>query len=126
MSEARAFQIMDYYHQLLAYKLQPTSEESACLEADFYTLFVTHTGYDEFDKRIAKTQAKKVSLQVVLQHPVLPFHNNPAKLWTRQRVRKRDISFDPRTQEWCKAWDTFVSLAETAKKLDISFFSLSE
>ena len=113
----------DYYHQLLTYKQHPTPEESARLEADFDTLFATHTGYDELDKRIAKTRAKKASLLLVLQHPELPLHNNPAELGARQRVRKRDISFGPRTQEGRKAWDTFMSLAETAKKLDVSFFA---
>ena len=113
----------NYYHQLLAYKQQPTPEESARLEADFDSLFATHTGYEELDKRIAKTQAKKASLLLVLQHPELPLHNNPAELGARQRVRKRDISFGPRTQEGRKAWDTFMSLAETAKKLDVSFFA---
>jgi regulator of replication initiation timing len=113
----------NYYHQLLAYKQQPTPEESARMEADFDTLFATHTGYDQLDKRIAKTRAKKASLLLVLQHPELPLHNNPAELGARQRVRKRDISFGPRTQEGRKAWDTFMSLAETAKKLDVSFFA---
>ena len=113
----------DYYHELLEYKKQPTPEESARLEADFDTLFATRSGYDELDKRIAKTQAKKASLLLVLKHPELPLHNNPAELGGRQRVRKRDVSFGPRTQDGCKAWDTFMTLAETTKKLDISFYA---
>ena len=112
-----------YYHQLLAYKQQPTPEESARLEADFDTLFATRTGYNELDNRIAKTLAKKASLLLVLKHPELPLHNNPAELGARQRVRKRDISFGPRTQEGREAWDTFMTLAETAKKLGVSFFA---
>jgi len=113
----------DYYHQLLVYKQRPTPEESARLEADFDTLFAIRTGYDELDKRIAKTQAKKASLLLVLKHPELPLHNNPAELGARQRVRKRDISFGPRTQEGREAWDTFMTLAETAKKLGVSFYA---
>jgi hypothetical protein len=112
----------DYYHQLLAYKQQPTPEESVRLEAGFDTLFATHSGYDELDKRIAKTQAKKASLLLVLKHPELPLHNNPAELGARQRVRKRDVSFGPRTQDGVRAWDTFASLVATAKKLDVSFY----
>jgi len=49
-------------------------------------------------------------------------HNNPAELEARQRVRKRDVSFGPRTQEGVKAWNTFMSLAATARKLGISFY----
>jgi hypothetical protein len=113
----------DYYDQLLEYKKQPTPEESARLEADFDTLFATRTGYDNLDKRIVKTQAKKASLLLVLKHPELPLHNNPAELGARQRVRKRDVSFGPRTQDGRKAWDTFMTLAETAKKLGVSFYA---
>ena len=113
----------DYYDQLLAYRQNPTPQESARLEADFDSLFATHSGYDELDKRIAKTQAKKASLLLVLKHPELPLHNNPAELAVRQRVRKRDVSFGPRTQDGRKAWDTFMTLAATTKKLGVSFYA---
>ncbi len=113
----------DYYDQLLEYKQQPRPKDRARLAAAFDTLFATHTGYDDLDQRIAKTRAKKASLLLVLEHPELPLHNNPAELGARQRVRKRDVSFGPRTQEGRKAWDTFMTLAETAKKLGVSFYA---
>jgi hypothetical protein len=59
---------------------------------------------------------------MVLEHPEIPLHNNPAELGARQRVRKRAISFGPRTAEGAKAWDTFMSLAATTKQLGLSFF----
>ena len=37
-------------------------------------------------------------------------------------MRKRDVSFGPRTAEGSKAWDTFQSLAATTKKLGVSFY----
>ena len=113
----------DYYDELLEFKKQPTPEKSARLEADFDHLFATRTGYDDLDNRIAKTQAKKASLLLVLKYPELPLHNNPAELGARQRVRKRDVSFGPRTQTGRKAWDTFMTLAETTEKLDVSFYA---
>ena len=67
------------------------------------------------------TQAKKACLLVVLEHPEIPLHNNPAELGARQRVRKRAISFGPRTVEGTKAWDTFMSLAATSRKLGVNF-----
>lgn len=112
----------EYYDQLLAYRQNPTPSESTRLEADFDTLFSTQTGYDDLDKRIAKTKTKKSVLLLVLKHPELPLHNNPAELAARRRVRKRDVSFGPRTQAGKCAWDTFMSLAETTRKLDISFY----
>jgi hypothetical protein len=59
---------------------------------------------------------------MVLTHPEIPLHNNPAELGARARVRKRDVSFGPRTPEGAKAWDTFMTLAETATKLGVSFY----
>jgi Transposase IS66 family len=111
-----------YYDQLLAYRERPTSAEAARLDGDFETLFSTVTGYDALDERIAKTRTKKGCLLMVLTHPEIPLHNNPAELGARARVRKRDVSFGPRTREGATAWDTFMTLAETATKLGVSFY----
>lgn len=115
-------QFWKFYDELLAYQQHPTSEESTRLEARFDELFSTCTGYETLDARIAKTRDKKASLLMVLKHPEIPLHNNPAELEARQRVRKRDVSFGPRTQDGVKAWDTFMSLAATVTKLGISFY----
>ena len=115
-------QFWEYYHQLLDYRQQPTGEEGLRLETEFDELFSIQTGYDALDKRIAKTNAKKDSLLLVLQYPELPLHNNASELGVRQRVRKRDVSFGPRTEDGLRAWDTFATLSETTKKLGISFY----
>ncbi len=111
-----------YYAQLLAYRTQPKPEEAARLERAFEAVFTTVTGYNALDERIAKTHAKKGCLLMVLTHPEIPLHNNPAELGARARVRKRDVSFGPRTREGAQAWDTFMTLAETATKLGVSFY----
>ena len=111
-----------YYHLLLAYRRAPSADERQRMEGEFERLFTADTGYEELDKRIAKTKAKKESLLLVLEYPELPLHNNPAELGVRQRVRKRDVSFGPRTQAGVRAWDTFATLAATSKKLGISFY----
>lgn len=111
-----------YYDQLLAYRERPTSAEAVRLEGEFEALFATITGYEALDERIAKTGAKKGCLLMALTHPEVPLHNNPAELGARARVRKRDVSFGPRTREGAKAWDTFMTLAETATKLGVSFY----
>jgi hypothetical protein len=112
----------EYYEQLLAYRQAPSVDESLRLETEFDRLFAPNTGYEELDKRIAKTHAKKDSLLLVLKYPELPLHNNAAELGVRQRVRKRDVSFGPRTQAGVRAWDTFATLAATSKKLGVSFY----
>jgi len=115
-------QFWEYYHQLLNYCQQPTVEERLRLEIAFDDLFSSHTGYDALDQRIAKTKAKKDSLLLALKYPELPLHNNASELGVRQRVRKRDVSFGPRTEDGVRSWDTFATLAETSKKLGISFY----
>jgi transposase IS66 family protein len=112
----------DYYDQLLTYREQPTADERQRLDAAFDALFSRKTGYWALDERIALTRAKKSSLLMVLTHPEIELHNNPAELGARQRVRKRAISFGPRTQEGAQAWDTFMSLAATTKQLGVSFY----
>jgi hypothetical protein len=113
----------DYYRELLAYKESPSDAEHIRLEAVFDELFAMQTGYEALDERIAKTRAKKQSLLLVLEYPELPLHNNASELGVRRRVRKRDVSFGPRTEAGRHAWDTFMTLAETTRKLGVSFYA---
>lgn len=114
-------QFWTYYRELLAYREQPTPEERARLDACFDALFGTVTGYADLDRRLALTRDKKPELLLVLEHPELPLHNNPAELGARQRVRKRDVSFGPRSPAGSSAWDTFMTLAATTRKLGLDF-----
>ena len=111
-----------FYRDLLAYQDAPIPAGRIRLRRRFDRLFGTVTGYAALDARIAATRAKKTSLLLVLDHPELPLHNNSAELAARRRVRKRDVSFGPRTRDGTNAWDTFQSLAATAQKLGISFY----
>ena len=116
-------QVWDFYHQLQRYRGAPSEAQSQRLRTEFVRLFSTKTGYAGLDRCIAATLNKQPQLLTVLTHPEIPLHNNTAELAARQRVRKRDVSFGPRTPDGLKAWDTFMSLAETAKKLGISFYA---
>jgi len=46
----------------------------------FDSIFSIKTGYKQLDKRIELTKKKKDALLVVLEHPEIPIHNNPAEL----------------------------------------------
>jgi len=109
-----------YYHELQAYRAAPTAAERARLDAAFDTLFARRTSYWHLDERIAKTAAKKAALLCVLDHPEVPLHNNPAELGARHRVRKRDVSFGPRSQAGVTAWDIFGTITQTAAKLGVN------
>ena len=112
-----------FYTKMEQYRADADEVKAEQLRLEFDALFNRKTGYDELDKRIAKTKAKKEQLLIALEHPELPLHNNPAELGARQRVRKRDVSFGPRTKAGMEAWDTFMTVAETAKKLGVSFYA---
>jgi hypothetical protein len=113
----------NYYDRLLAYRQNPTPSERLALWADFDTLFVPETGYAHLDFRIQQTRANKDKLLAVLSHPEIPLHNNASELAVRRRVRKRDVSFGPRSPAGVAAWDTFQTIAATAQKLGVSFLS---
>jgi hypothetical protein len=94
----------------------------APLRDQFDSIFSTVTGYDVLDQRIGRTKANKENLLMVLKHPEIPLHNNPAELDGRRRVRKRVVSYGPRSEHGIKGWDTMQTVLGTAKKLGVSCF----
>src|SRR5713226_36830 len=115
-------QFWKLYHRLLAYRHHPTPKEADDLRAEFERLFGQSNDYEQLDKRKALTLAKKDRLLMVLSHPEILLHNNPAELGARQRVRKRDVSLQARTREGIRAWDTFQTLVGTANKLGVNIY----
>ena len=112
----------NYYRELLAYRETPSLIAAEKLRVEFYQLFYFETGYQQLDERKRLTAAKISELLLVLEHPELPLHNNPAELSARTMVQRRNISYATQTIEGTKAWDIFISLVTTTRKLGISFF----
>jgi len=111
-------QYWDFYRQLLQYQRNPSNPEHIRLEQLFDEIFSTVTGYDALDRHIEKTRAKKPPMLIVLDHPEIPLHNNPAELGAQKHV----ISFGTRTLDSTKTWNIFMSISATAKKLGINFY----
>jgi regulator of replication initiation timing len=111
-----------FYHSLTAYRQNPDPAHIPRLEDEFDDLFSTVSGYVGLDRRIEMTRDKKPFLLAVLRHPEIALHNNPAEIEMRRRVRKRDVSYGPRTQDGKRAWDTFATLLATTQKLGVSFY----
>ena len=93
------------------------------MRTEFDQLFTEPSGYDQLDECKARTFKKRDQLLMVLIHPEILLHNNPAELGARQRVRKRDVSLQARCTDGIQAWDTFQTLVATAKKLGVNLFS---
>lgn len=115
-----------FYRDLLAYRQNPGAEAALRLQCEFDRLFALDTDnsvvYEQLEERKALTLAKKEPLLMVLSHPEILLHNNPAELGARQRVRKRDVSLYARTSVGIQAWDTFQTLVATAKKLEVNIY----
>ena len=112
----------EFYHRLAAYRQTPNAAESQRLRTDFQALFTRKTDYRALNERIALTFAKQAQLLVVLDHPEVPLHTNQIERDIRTWVRRRKISGGVRTLAGAQAWDTFLSLAVTARKLGVSFY----
>ena len=108
-----------YYHKLLDYKKAPDPDRAIELAQQFDELFVTQTGYQQLDERIAKTHAKGKELLLVLKYPELPLHNNASELGARVQARARDISLHTMSEDGTKIKDTFMTISQTAKKLGV-------
>src|SRR5437588_5824192 len=111
-----------FYRKLLSYRQHPDPATAAALRAEFDQLFTDKSDYDQLDECKARTLKKRDQLLMVLIHPEILLHNNPAELGARQRVRKRDVSLQARTPDGIAAWDTFQTLVATAKKLGVNLF----
>lgn len=112
----------DYYGELKAYQAEPTESKKAILSQAFDELFSPTTGYADLDHRIELTKGKKAELLVVLDYPEVPLHNNGAEQAVREFVVKRKISNGTRTEKGTKAWDIYLSVSGTCRKLGVNFY----
>jgi hypothetical protein len=110
------------YQGLLDYRNHPDPAQIAVLQTSFDQLFGKKSGYQQLDACKERTLKKREQLLMVLSHPEILLHNNPAELGARARVRKRDVSLQARTPEGIGAWDTFHTLVGTANKLGVNLF----
>lgn len=115
-------QFWQYYRQLLDYRNAPDERQAQELASEFERLLSKKSGYNQLDERKQLTLAKASELLLVLAHPELPLHNNPAELAARTMVQRRNISYATQTEQGTQAWDLFMSLVATTRKLGISFF----
>jgi len=110
------------YQGLLDYRNHPDPAQGVVLQTSFDQLFGESSGYQQLDACKERTLKKRDQLLMVLSHPEILLHNNPAELGARARVRKRDVSLQARTPEGIRAWDTFQTLVGTANKLGVNLF----
>jgi hypothetical protein len=111
-----------YYRELLEFQTAPSDEKAVQLSADFDKLFSTPVQYRALLGCMENTAAKKQELLTVLRYPDSPLHNNPAEHGARSQARKRDISFQTKTETGTLAKDAMMTLVQTARKLGVNIY----
>lgn len=115
--------VWKFYRRLKTYQRSPVVEEKVKLSKIFDELFTSNTGFSRLDEYFPNTLARKDKLLLVLDHPYIPLHNNTSETDLRERVIKRKISYGNRSWQGVKAWDTYLGLLHTCRKLKISFWA---
>lgn len=112
-----------FYEMLKEYKKNPDEKQKVFLEQKFDDLFSTKTEYGALDKRIELTKKQKDKLLLVLEHPEIPLHNNPAEIALREMVIKKRVSYGTKSENGKTAWENMMSILDTCRKHNVSFFS---
>lgn len=112
----------DYYRELLAYKEAPTPEKSKRLSEKFDTLFSKTTDYDDLNKRIAMTKAKKEHLLIVLDCSDFPLHNNTSELAARYQAMRRDSNYHTMSENGLRSKDSLMTIIATAQKQGVNVY----
>ncbi len=111
-----------FYHDLKAYRRDPTSRRKAALRTRFDRIFKRRTGFATLDRLLARLYANKAELLMVLDRPEIPLHTNGSENDIRCQVTKRKISGGTRSDKGRDCRDTFLGLAKTCAKLGITFW----
>ena len=115
--------IWKLYADLKAYRCAPTKQRKAALRARFDRIFTRTTGFVTLDRLLARLNANKPELLMVLDRPDIPLHTNGSENDIRCHVTRRKVSGGTRSDLGRDARDTFLGLVKTCTKLGISFWN---
>ena len=116
-------QIWDIYQDLKTYKESPSQEVAESISKKFDAIFQQKTSSPTLNHQLEKTRDKKQELLMVLRRPETPLHNNSSETCARAAKIKLKISGGTRSEMGQKVRDTFLSLKQTCRKLEINFLS---
>jgi len=89
--------IWNFYRDLKAYRCDPTKQRKAALRARFDRIFKRKTGFVTLDRLLARLNANKPELLMVLDRPEIPLHTNGSENDIRCHVTRRKISAGTRS-----------------------------
>jgi len=114
--------IWKFYADLKAYRCAPTKRRKAALRARFDRIFTRTTGFVTLDRLLARLNANKSELLMVLDRPEIPLHTNGSENDIRCHVTRRKLSGGTRSDLGRDCRDAFLGLAKTCAKLKIAFW----
>src|SRR5206468_5905772 len=108
---------------LKAYRSAPTKRRKAALRARFDRIFTRKTGFVTLDRLLARLNANKPELLMVLDRPEIPLHTNGSENDIRCQVTRRKASAGTRSDLGRDCRDAFLGLAKTCAKHGIAFWA---
>src|SRR5207342_2112571 len=100
----------------------PTSRRASELRRRFSRIFSATTGFATLDRLLARLNAQKKNLLVVLARPEIPLHTNGSENDIRCQVTRRKISAGTRSDPGRDCRDAFLGLLKTCTKLGFTFW----
>ena len=116
-------QIWALYQALKRYKECPNELAKESIKKQFDAVFQQKTSSPTLNHQLDKSYNKKEKLLRVLERPTTPLHNNDSETCARAAKIKLKISGGTRSELGRKVRDTFLSLKQTCRKLEIDFFA---
>jgi hypothetical protein len=114
--------IWNLYRDLKAYRCAPTKRRKAALRARFDRIFTRKTGFVTLDRLLARLNANKPELLMVLDRPEIPLHTNGSENDIRCHVTRRRLSGGTRSDIGRDCRDAFLGIVKTCAKLEIAFW----
>jgi len=114
--------IWNFYADLKLYRANPSKNRRVVLRARFDRIFRRRTGFVTLDRLLARLQANKAELLMVLQRPEIPLHTNGSENDIRCQVIRRKVSAGTRSDTGRDCRDAFLGLVKTCAKHGIAFW----
>lgn len=114
--------IWNFYTALKDFRANPAARHRLTLRRRFDRIFRRRTGFVALDRLLARLQAHKKQLLMVLQRPEIPLHTNGSENDIRCQVTRRKVSAGTRSGAGRDCRDAFLGLAKTCTKHGVAFW----
>src|ERR1700722_9444312 len=108
--------IWNFYADLKIYLANPSKNRRTALRARFDRIFRCRTAFVTLDRLLARLNANKAELLMVLDRPETPLQTNGSENDIRCQVTRRKVSAGTRSDVGRDCRDTFLGLAKTCAK----------